>query len=101
MASKYFQQILEESPAESKIFVKKYLDIVDRIHELLEKKGLKQKDLAQRLGKQESEISKWLNGEHNLTLRTIAKMEAILEDDIISIPNSVDSFLEEPILKGR
>ena len=32
--------------------------IVDRIHEILEEKGLKQKDLALRLGKSEAEISK-------------------------------------------
>ncbi len=30
--------------------------IVDRIHEILERKGLRQKDLAMRLGKKEPEI---------------------------------------------
>ena len=34
--------------------------IVDRIHEILKEKGLKQKDLALRLGKNESEISRWM-----------------------------------------
>ena len=32
--------------------------IVDRIHEILDEKNLKQKDLANRLGKSEAEISK-------------------------------------------
>ena len=36
--------------------------IVDRIHEILKAKGLKQKDLALRLGKKESEISRWMRG---------------------------------------
>ena len=41
--------------------------IVDRIREILEEKGLKQKDLAERLGKSEAEISKWMRGTHNFT----------------------------------
>ena len=41
--------------------------IVDRIREILEEKGLKQKDLAKRLGKSEAEISKWMRGTHNFT----------------------------------
>ena len=35
------------------------LQIVDRIHEILKEKGLKQKDLALQLGKKEAEISKY------------------------------------------
>ena len=42
--------------------------IVDRIHDILQEKGLKQKDLALRLGKSEAEISKWMRGTHNLLL---------------------------------
>ena len=38
--------------------------IVDRIHEILQAKGLRQKDLAQLLGKKEAEISKWMRGTH-------------------------------------
>jgi transcriptional regulator with XRE-family HTH domain len=37
----------------------------------------KQKDIASNLGKHESEISKWLSGEHNLTLKSIIKLEAV------------------------
>ncbi|MBR4381315.1 MAG: helix-turn-helix transcriptional regulator [Bacteroidaceae bacterium] len=36
--------------------------IVDRIHEVLQAKGLKQKDLAQKLGKSEAEVSRWMRG---------------------------------------
>ena len=39
--------------------------IVDRIHEILTSKGLKQKDLALLLDKKEAEISKWMRGTHN------------------------------------
>ena len=35
---------------------------------------------------QESEVSKWLSGLHNLTLKSITKMETILGNDIIITP---------------
>lgn len=52
--------------------------IVDRIHSILEDKGLKQKDLANMLGKKESEISKWMRGTHNFTIETISSIENVL-----------------------
>jgi hypothetical protein len=35
--------------------------------------------------KRDSEISKWLGGGHNFTIATIAKIEAVLGEDIISV----------------
>lgn len=65
--------------------------IVDRIHTILETKGLKQKDLALRLGKNESEISKWMRGTHNFTIDTLVSIEDALGEPIISVcqPNQV------------
>ena len=77
-------------PADSVIFVSKLGDIADRIQQLLDEKKWTQKDLAQAMGKQESEISKWLTTIHNFTLRSIAKMEAVLGADIVKIPGSQD-----------
>ena len=62
--------------------------IVDRIHEILEEKGLKQKDLAQRLGKSEAEISKWMRGTHNFTIDTLVSIEDALDAPIIQISHS-------------
>lgn len=59
--------------------------IVDRIHEILEEKGLKQKDLALRLGKSEAEISKWMRGTHNFTIDTLVAIENALDAPIIEI----------------
>ena len=75
-------------PADSVIFVSKLGDIADRIQQLLDEKNWTQKDLALAMGKQESEISKWLTTIHNFTLRSIAKMEAVLGADIVKIPLS-------------
>lgn len=88
MRSKIAKKILSETPEEVKIFVRRYADIVLRIHELMQLKGLTQKDLADRMDKKPSEINKWLKGNHNLTLKTIAKLEAELGGTIISTPSS-------------
>lgn len=59
--------------------------IVDRIHEILVARGLKQKDLAMMLGKKEAEISKWMRGTHNFTIDTIVSIEKALEAPILQV----------------
>ena len=51
--------------------------MADYIERLLIENRLEQKGLAEKLGKSEAEISKWLSGTHNFTLRSIAKIEAV------------------------
>ncbi len=91
MRSKIYQQLLDETPEHTKIFVEKYADLVVRIHEILEQKGISQNGLAENLGKKPSEISKWLNGDHNFTLRSIAKLEAELGEALLIVPQN-DKF---------
>lgn len=59
--------------------------IVDRIHAILEERGMKQKDLAEMLGKKESEISKWMRGTHNFTIDTVSAIESALGAPILQI----------------
>lgn len=59
--------------------------IVDRIHAILEKRGLRQKDLANMLGKKESEISKWMRGTHNFTIDTLVAIEYALGEPILQV----------------
>ena len=81
--------MMAKMPEDVKIFVDKYADIVVRINQLLKEKGYSQKDLAEKLDKRPSEISKWLNGDHNFTLRSIAKLEAELGEMILYVPRQV------------
>jgi transcriptional regulator with XRE-family HTH domain len=78
MRSKVAQKIQDETPEDVRIFVRQYTDIVLRINELLQERGFTQKDLAEKMNKRPSEINKWLKGNHNLTLKTPAKLEAEL-----------------------
>ena len=74
---------------EMKLQMEMSVAIANRIYEILETKGMTQKDLAKRLGKTETEVSRWLSGTHNLTLSTICKISAALEEEIVSVPHQV------------
>lgn len=80
------------------LFVNRSFDIVDRIHEILRTKNLDQKDLASLLGKQESEISKWMSGTHNFTLKTITRIEDVLGVSIIKVINKEQVKENQPLL---
>ena len=86
MRSKVARRILAETPEETKIFTRLYADIVVRVNQLLNAKGYSQKDLADKLEKRPSEVNKWLIGEHNFTIRSLAKLEAELGEPIINVP---------------
>lgn len=66
-------------------YVEKSLAITEKIRLALEQKGWKALDLAKAMDKSPSEVSKWLTGSHNLTLKSITKMEIALGVDLINI----------------
>lgn len=68
---------------ETEKFVSKNLAITEKVRLALEKKGWTKGQLAQVMGKSPSEVSKWLSGMHNLTLKSIVKMEVALDIDLI------------------
>ena len=59
--------------------------MADRICEILKEQGKDQKTLALSLGKSEAEISKWMRGTHNFTLKTLAKIEVVLGEPLIEV----------------
>ena len=75
-------------PEEIRASVDMSFAIVDRICDILEAKGWKQKDLAERMGKTEAGISRWMRGTHNFTLDTIAAIQTALGERIIDVASS-------------
>ncbi len=65
--------------------------IVDRIHEILEERNLRQKDLALMLGKSEAEISKWMRGTHNFTIDTVVAIEEALQAPVLQVYHEVET----------
>ena len=70
---------------EMKLQMELSVAIANRIYEILEAKGMSQKDFAHLLGKTETEVSRWLSGTHNLTMATICKISVALGEDIIKV----------------
>lgn len=83
--NQHFRQCLAALPKEQKAEFELSFGIAERISNILEAKGLTQKEFARQLHKRESEISKWLTGRHNFTMQTIAKIESALGCKLISI----------------
>lgn len=88
MKSNIAERILAKTPKDVEIFARLYGDLVVRINSILKEKEYSQKKLAEVLGKKPSEINKWLKGEHNFTLRSLAKLEAELGEPILYIPKT-------------
>jgi transcriptional regulator with XRE-family HTH domain len=86
MRSKTVDRLLKNTPKEVEIFVDWYADIVVRINQLLSENKISKKELAEHMDKNPSEISKWLGGEHNFTLRSLAKLSAELGEPLLEVP---------------
>ena len=76
-------QVSEKTRAEFNLS----FEIADRIDAILKKKGLSQKELAIKMGKRESEISRWLTGRHNFTTNTLADISLALGEPVVCVPN--------------
>ena len=90
-------QIMDEirstiSP-ETKMQMELSVAIANRIYDILEEKGMTQKDFARLMGKTETEVSRWLSGTHNMTLATLCKISIALGENILSV---VD--IEKPVM---
>ena len=68
--------------------------IANRIYEILEEKGMSQKDFARLMGKTETEISRWLSGTHNLTLATLCKISIALGENLLKVPVNHSELVE-------
>lgn len=64
-------------------FIEKNLAITEKVRLALEAKNWNRAQLAEAMDKSPSEVSKWLTGMHNLTLKSIIKMEQALGVDLI------------------
>jgi len=80
-----FQELLQQVPPETRKLVQKQDEIAVQISSILKQKGLSQKGFAKNIGMKESQLSKILAGNANLTLKTISRIETALGEDIIAV----------------
>lgn len=92
-----FKRNFNNIDREATEFVNRSFAIADEIFSILQKQGKTQKDLADALGKKESEVSKWMQGTHNFTQKTIIKIEHVLRERIIYTASEVkDKINSQP-----
>lgn len=59
--------------------------IVDKIERLTKEKGITQRELAARIGCNETQITRWTKGFPNYTLQSLAKLSVALGEDLIQV----------------
>ena len=79
------QEIFDEFPREKREETRLSFAISNRIDTLMRQRGLNRKQLAEALGKRPNEITRWLSGEHNFTLATIAKLSTFFGNPIVDV----------------
>ena len=57
--------------------------VAAKIADAMRTSGMNQKQLAQKMGKTESEVSEWLSGDRNFTLDTLTEIEHTLNVSLI------------------
>lgn len=101
MRSEALQRILDRTPADVDVLVKWYAEILDRIEELMTEKGYTQKYLAEKLDKQPSEINRWLSGDHNFTIRSLAKLQVELGEILLIAPTKTREIEFTPVFSNK
>lgn len=72
-------------PANIQTEVDLSFEISDRIDNLMRQRGLSKKQFADALGRRPSEITKWLSGQHNFTIATLAMLSSFFGQPIITV----------------
>jgi predicted transcriptional regulator len=80
-----FQQMLATVPANIQQEVDLELAISNRIYELMTERGLTKVEFAKALGKRPSEVTKWLSGQHNFTVKTLSMLSSFFGKPLVSL----------------
>ena len=78
------RQLLNITP-EERAEAKLSFQISNRLDELMQKKSMTKKQLADAIGKRPSEITRWLSGEHNFTISTLSMLSVFFGEPIIFV----------------
>ena len=79
------RELLSDISPEERAEARLSFQISNRLDFLMKEKGLSKKQLADALGKRPSEITRWLSGEHNFTISTLAMLSSFFGQPIIAV----------------
>ena len=84
-ANTSLRELLRDITSEEKAEARLSFQISNRLDFLMQEKGLSKKQLADAIGKRPSEITRWLSGEHNFTISTLAMLSSFFGQPIITV----------------
>ncbi len=79
------RELLGDIKPEERAEARLSFPISNRLDSLMQEKGLSKKQLADAIGKRPSEITRWLSGEHNFTISTLAMLSTFFGQPIITV----------------
>lgn len=82
---KFFMNAVAQIPKDIKLQVELSMGIADHLANIMQSKGITSKKLAQRTGMPESDVHKWLSGQYDFNLSTIAKVSDAIGEDLVKI----------------
>ncbi|MDE5653879.1 MAG: helix-turn-helix transcriptional regulator [Muribaculaceae bacterium] len=83
--AKSLEEMLGSIPERIQREVDLSFQISDRIYNLMQERGLSKKQFADALGKRPCEVTKWLSGQHNFTISTLAMLSSFFGQPIIIV----------------
>jgi len=82
------QEIFNEIPKEKREESRLCFAISNRLDALMKEQGITRVQLAKAIGKRPNEVTRWLSGEHNFTIATLAMLSSYFGQPIISVESS-------------
>ena len=79
------REMVAQVPPEIKEEINLSFAISNKIDSLMKERGLSKKQFADQIGKRPSEITRWLSGQHNFTVSTLAMLSTFFGKSIISV----------------
>ena len=80
-----YMDMVRQVPDEIKEEINLTFAISNKIDELMRERGLSKKQFADQIGRRPSGITRWLSGQHNFTVSTLAMLSAFFGKSIISV----------------
>lgn len=80
-----YNKIVASIPSRIHREVELEMDVSTRIYDLMTEKGLTKAEFARAIGKRPCEITKWLSGQHNFTLSTLALLSDFFGKSIVTV----------------
>ena len=79
------RELLSDITPEERAEARLSFQISNRLDSLMHERGLSKKQFADALGRRPSEITKWLSGQHNFTISTLAMLSTFFGKSIITV----------------